>query len=77
MFSVNGVPAATYIPFESVIAVGEMKSWIGIDEIDAAVSIIERAKTLRRYQNDPVCIRNKGLLCLSWGRPSRRIFPEK
>jgi hypothetical protein len=59
VFSINGDPASTYIPCESVIAVGEIKSSLGTVEINDAVDKIAKVKSLRRYFNDSTCFRSR------------------
>lgn len=76
VFSVNGDPAATYIPCESVIAVGEIKSSLGTSEINDAVAKIAKVKSLRRYLNDPTCFRHYGSVMSVQGAPSEAFDPE-
>ena len=76
VFSINGDPAATYIPCESVIAVGEIKSSLGTSEINDAVDKIAKVKSLRRYLNDPTCFRSYGSVLSVQGVPSQAFDPE-
>lgn len=76
VFSINGDPAATYIPCESVIAVGEIKSSIGTSEINDAVDKIAKVKSLRRYVNDPTCFRSYGSVVSVQGIQSEAFDPE-
>ena len=76
VFSINGDPAATYIPCESVIAVGEIKSSLGTSEINDAVDKIAKVKSLRRYLNDPTCFRSYGSVMSAQGAPSEAFDPE-
>lgn len=76
VFSINGDPAATYIPCESVIAVGEIKSSLGTAEINDAVDKIAKVKSLRRYLNDPTCFRRYGSVMSLQGVPSEAFDPE-
>lgn len=76
VFSINGDPAATYIPCESVIAVGEVKSSLGTSEVNDAVDKIAKVKSLRRYFNDPTCFRGYGSAVPIQGAPSQAFDPE-
>lgn len=76
VFSINEDPAATFIPCESVIAVGEIKSSIGTAEIKDAVDKIAKVKSLRRYFNDPTCFRKYGSVISAQGAPSEAFDPE-
>ncbi|MDD4347736.1 MAG: hypothetical protein PHF70_01415 [Opitutales bacterium] len=76
VFSINGDPAATYIPCESVIAVGEIKSSVGTSDINDAVDKIARVKSLRRYHNNPTCFRQYGSVMSIQGSPSESFDPE-
>lgn len=77
VFSINGDPAATYIPCESVMAVGEIKSSLGTAEIDDAVNKIAKVKALRRHHTDPTCFRKYGAVMSFQGAPSEAFDPEK
>lgn len=76
VFSINGDPAATYIPCESVIAVGEIKSSIGTSEINDAVDKIAKVKSLRRYLKDSTCFRSYGSVMSMQGAESEAFDPE-
>lgn len=75
VFSLNGDPAATYIPCESVIAVGEIKSSIGTKEINDAVDKIARVKSLQRYSSDSTCFRKYGSVVSMQVSPSESFDP--
>lgn len=76
VFSINGDPAATYIPCESVIAVGEIKTSLGTSDVNDAVDKIAKVKSLRRYLNDPTCFRGYGSVMSIQGTPSQAFDPE-
>lgn len=76
VFSINGDPAATYIPCESVIAVGEIKSSLGTPEISDAVDKIAKVKSLQRYFNDPTCFRSYGSVTSMQGFSLESFDPE-
>lgn len=76
VFSINGDQAATYIPCESVIAVGEIKSALGTAEINDAVDKIAKVKSLRRYLKDPTCYRSYGSVTPFQGASSELFDPE-
>lgn len=48
VFSINDTPETTYYPCEGVIAVGEIKTTIGKNEIEDSFSKIESVKKLKR-----------------------------
>lgn len=77
VFSLNGDPTATYIPCESVIAVGEIKSSMGTKEINDAVDKIARVKSLQRYSNDPTCFRKYGSVVSMQGAPTESFDPVR
>ncbi len=76
VFSINDDPAATYIPCESVIAVGEIKSSLGTAEINDAVDKIAKVKLLRRYLKNPTCFRKYGSVLSIQGAPFEAFDPE-
>ena len=49
VFAINNDPDSTYYPCEGVIAVGEVKSYIGSGELEDIFRKIESVKKLRRF----------------------------
>ena len=52
VFSINDNPVTTYFPCESVIAIGEVKSTLGSNELKDSFAKIESVKHLRRDYKD-------------------------
>lgn len=75
VFSINGDPASTYIPCESVIAVGEVKSSLGTSEVCDAVDKIAKIKSLQRYSSDVTCFRQYGSVMGMQGAPEEAFDP--
>ena len=53
VYSINDAPETTYYPCEGVVAVGEIKSSLGSDELEDIFLKIESVKRLRRFSNEP------------------------
>ena len=52
VFSINDTPESSYYPCESVIAVGEVKSTLGTNELLDSFAKIESVKQLKRFGNE-------------------------
>ena len=68
VYSINDAPETTYYPCEGVVAVGEIKSSLGSDQLEDIFLKIESVKQLRRFSNEPPGMRVVGTL----GVPYRR-----
>lgn len=75
IFSINGDPNATYIPCESVLAVGEIKSSLGTKELTDAVDKIAKIKSLQRHLDDQTCFRKYGSSLSFQGAESESYDP--
>lgn len=77
VFSVNDQPEANHYPCEGVIAVGEVKSRLGKDELEDAFRKIESVKTLKRVFNrlTPMIEGHSEYLTRSYGELSSASNP--
>ncbi|WP_340051933.1 DUF6602 domain-containing protein [Pseudomonas proteolytica] len=76
VFSINQSPEATYIPCESVAAIGEIKSDLGTKELEDAVRKIRSVKQLRRAVDNPNCFRQFGSSLKMHGAPQEMFDPD-
>jgi hypothetical protein len=67
VFSINGAPEATYIPCESVVAVGEIKSTLDTKELRDSVSKLQKIKSLQRAFKDKTQFRMYGSSLMAQG----------
>lgn len=75
VFSINEAPEATYVPCESVVAFGEVKSDLGTRELRDAVVKIRSVKRLRRAVNDNTSFRRYGSALVIQGTPRQAFDP--
>jgi hypothetical protein len=75
VFSINEDSAATYIPCESAIAIGEIKSVLGTKELLDSVNKIASAKSLQRFANDATCFRHYGSVLVTQGSNEQSFDP--
>jgi hypothetical protein len=76
VFSINATPEATYLPCESVVAAGEVKSELGTKELRDAVFKIRSVKALRRTFTDNTCFRHYGSSLVVQGAPHEAFDPH-
>lgn len=73
VFSVNDDPETTFYPCESVIAVGEIKSTLGKEELEDCFQKIRSVKELQRFSPEPESFRKYGNTMSMVGAPQERL----
>jgi hypothetical protein len=77
VFSINGTPEATYIPCESVVVAGEIKSTLNTKELKDSVSKLQKIKGLQRALKDKTKFRSYGSSLMMQGADSESYDPIK
>lgn len=67
IFSINDTPEATYIPCESVVVAGEIKSTLNTKELKDSVSKLQKIKGLQRAFKDKTLFRSYGSSLMAQG----------